>query len=258
MEGTSVVYAGIDTHKEAHVLCVLGALGRIVYEDGFAADGAGYRSLAHTIGDAGRCALVGIEGTALYGAGICSYLRERGYTVMEVLRPKRDKRRRGSSKNDAIDAERGSGARHLCPKVEGRVVRSRQGAAGLKRAMREDFDGSIQRRKVPGQHRAGAHKVEVRKDERFSDDEVARQEKVRNRQCRHGCATHFAPCSREDVDRLQATDRRARGAHIRPGARQRAGPAGDRRLRRSATPRATTPKGFAQKQHSPRFAAPCR
>ena len=98
MEGTSVVYAGIDTHKEAHVLCVLNALGRLVYEGGFAADGAGYRSLTHTIGDAGRCALVGIEGTALYGAGICSYLCERGYTVMEILRPKRDKRRRGSSK----------------------------------------------------------------------------------------------------------------------------------------------------------------
>ena len=60
---------------------------------------------------------------------------------------------------------------------------------------------------VSSQHRAGAHKVEVRKDERFGDDEVARQEKVRNRQCRHGCAAHFAPCSREDVDRLQATGR---------------------------------------------------
>ena len=205
MEGTSVVYAGIDTHKEAYVLCVLDALGRLVYEGGFAADGAGYGSLAHTIGDAGRCTLVGIEGTALYGAGICSYLRERGYTVVEVLWPKRDKRRRGSSKNDAIDAERGSGARYLYPKVEGRVVRSRQGTAGLKRAMRKDLDGGIQRREVPGQHRAGAYKVEVRKDERFGDDEVARQEKVRNRQCRHGCAAHFAPCSREDVNRRQAT-----------------------------------------------------
>ena len=28
MEGTPVVYAGIDTHKEAHVLCVLDAMGR--------------------------------------------------------------------------------------------------------------------------------------------------------------------------------------------------------------------------------------
>ena len=149
MEGTSVVYAGIDTHKDKYVLCVLNALGRIVYEGGFATDGAGYRSLAHTISDAGRCALVGIEGTALYGAGICSYLRERGYTVMEILRSKRDKRRRGSSKNDAIDAEHGGGARHLCPKVEGWVVRSRQGAAGLKRAMRKDSDGGIQRREVP-------------------------------------------------------------------------------------------------------------
>jgi transposase len=28
MEGTSVVYAGIDTHKDKHVLCVLDAMGR--------------------------------------------------------------------------------------------------------------------------------------------------------------------------------------------------------------------------------------
>ena len=42
MEGTSVVYAGIDTHNDKYVLCVLDALGRLVYEGGFAADSAGY------------------------------------------------------------------------------------------------------------------------------------------------------------------------------------------------------------------------
>lgn len=115
MEGLSVVYAGIDTHKEKHVLCVLDTLGKVVYRGAFAADAAGCRLLADAIGDASRCAVVGIEGTASYGAGICSHLQERGYNVVEVLRPKRDKRRKGASKNDAIDAEiaaRNAAARH--------------------------------------------------------------------------------------------------------------------------------------------------
>lgn len=46
-----------------------------------------------------------MEGTTSYGAGLCSYLMERGYDVFEVLRPKREKRRVGEGKTDGIDAE---------------------------------------------------------------------------------------------------------------------------------------------------------
>lgn len=46
-----------------------------------------------------------MERTTSYGAGLCSYLMERGYDVFEVLRPKREKRRVGEGKTDGIDAE---------------------------------------------------------------------------------------------------------------------------------------------------------
>lgn len=46
-----------------------------------------------------------MEGTTSYGAGLCSYLMERGHDVFEVLRPKKEKKRVGEGKTDGIDAE---------------------------------------------------------------------------------------------------------------------------------------------------------
>jgi transposase len=85
MEGTSVVYADIDTHKEAHVLCVLDAMGRSDLQRGVS-------------GRQGRIRIARRGDAESYGVAI-----------MEVLRPKRDKRHRGSSKNDAIGATAGKG-----------------------------------------------------------------------------------------------------------------------------------------------------
>lgn len=50
--------------------------------------------------------MVGIEGTCSFGAGLTAHLAGSGFNVVEVLRPKRDKRRKGASKNDFVDAER--------------------------------------------------------------------------------------------------------------------------------------------------------
>ena len=50
--------------------------------------------------------VVGVEGTASYGAGLTRRLVELGYNVVEVLRPKRDKARPGEGKSDPLDAER--------------------------------------------------------------------------------------------------------------------------------------------------------
>lgn len=106
MEATGKVYAGVDTHKDVHVLCVLDPSGRKVFEGGFAADGPGYDALAEAIGDPGKCAAVGIEGTASYGSGLTRRLAGLGFPVVEVLRPKRGRRRRGEGKGDSADAER--------------------------------------------------------------------------------------------------------------------------------------------------------
>jgi len=101
-----MVAAGIDTHKDTHALCVVDELGRRVYAGEFPADAGGYAAIAEAIGDPARCAVVGVEGTASYGAGVCRHLRALGYEVVEVLRPKRPRRRPGEAKSDAADAER--------------------------------------------------------------------------------------------------------------------------------------------------------
>lgn len=101
-----IVVAGVDTHKDAHVLCVLDALGRKILARSFPATAEGYDELAAAIGSPEECLVVGVEGTASYGSGLAKRLAELGYEVREVLRPKREKARRGSQKNDFKDAER--------------------------------------------------------------------------------------------------------------------------------------------------------
>ena len=106
MQENAPVYAGVDTHKDFHVLVILDSLGRLVSSGSFSASEEGYRRLAEEIGDPSGCLAVGMEGTASYGAGLCSHLMESGYAVFEVLRPKKEKRRVGEGKTDGIDAER--------------------------------------------------------------------------------------------------------------------------------------------------------
>lgn len=110
MQENATVYAGVDTHKDFHVLVILDSLGRFVSSGSFSASEEGYRRLAEEIGDPSGCLAVGMEGTASYGAGLCSHLMESGYAVFEVLRPKKEKRRVGEGKTDGIDAERAARA----------------------------------------------------------------------------------------------------------------------------------------------------
>lgn len=105
MEGETVI-AGVDTHKDVHVLCLLDGLGRKIWSGSFGADPEGYDRLAEAIGDPGSCMVVGVEGTASYGAGLTRRLVELGYNVVEVFRPKRDKVRPGEGKSDPLDAKR--------------------------------------------------------------------------------------------------------------------------------------------------------
>lgn len=100
------VVAGVDTHSATHWLCVLDEHGVVELSMEFPADAGGYDLLAAAIGDPAGCLAVGVEGTASYGAGLARRLRELGFAVYEVLRPKREGRGRGRGKNDAADAER--------------------------------------------------------------------------------------------------------------------------------------------------------
>jgi len=98
------VIAGVDTHKEFHVVVVLDELGRKLDTASFPTTGRGYRDLTGWLTSFGEVLAVGVEGTASWGAGLCRHLRARGLNVIEVNQPDRHRRRR-RGKSDRIDAE---------------------------------------------------------------------------------------------------------------------------------------------------------
>ncbi len=63
MEGETVI-AGVDTHKDVHVLCLLDGLGRKIWSGSFGADPEGYDRLAEAIGDPGSCMLASLRSVA--------------------------------------------------------------------------------------------------------------------------------------------------------------------------------------------------
>jgi transposase len=98
------VIAGVDTHKDFHVVVVLDELGRKLDTATFAATPHGYRDLTGWVCGFGEVLAIGVEGTGSWGAGLCRHLRERGLNVIEVNQPDRHKRRR-RGKSDRLDAE---------------------------------------------------------------------------------------------------------------------------------------------------------
>lgn len=99
------LWAGVDTHADAHVLCVLDAAGAVVLSASFPESPEGHAALAGAIGGPEGCALVGVEGCGSYGARLADALEAAGYAVAEACRPLREDRGDGG-KSDPIDAER--------------------------------------------------------------------------------------------------------------------------------------------------------
>lgn len=94
---------GVDTHKDTHTAAALTAAGRVLGTAQFPTTPAGYRDLLAWLRTFGPLGPVGLEGSGSYGAGLCRYLRAADVTVLEVLRPKRQVRRR-DGKSDPADA----------------------------------------------------------------------------------------------------------------------------------------------------------
>lgn len=99
----TALVAGVDTHTDTHTLAVLTAQGQTVMTETFTADAHGYTDLISALHEAGAIAVVGVEGTNSYGAGLTRALAVAGFTVVEVLRPTRQVRRM-NGKSDPIDA----------------------------------------------------------------------------------------------------------------------------------------------------------
>ena len=97
------VIVGVDTHADTHHVAVIDTNGTRIADAKFLTTLAGLAALVAFVRSHGTVIRVGVEGTGSYGAGLSRYLRDEGFTVVEVIRPNRQVRRmRG--KSDPIDA----------------------------------------------------------------------------------------------------------------------------------------------------------
>ena len=103
VEDRPVITGGVDTHSGVHVAAALDPLGGLLGTAEFPATAAGYGSLLGWLGEFGDVALVGVEGTGSYGAGLARYLARRGVRVVEAGRADRQDRHR-KGKSDPLDA----------------------------------------------------------------------------------------------------------------------------------------------------------
>jgi transposase len=101
------VTGGIDTHKDFHVAAALDQLGRLLGTERFPTSAVGYGQLEAWLRSFGELAIVGVEGTGSWGAGLSRFLLRHSVEVREVNRPNRQRRRQGKSDPaDAISAAR--------------------------------------------------------------------------------------------------------------------------------------------------------
>jgi transposase len=91
------------THADMHVAAALDTIGGLLGVREFPATAGGYVGLLGWLGGFGTVALVGIEGTGSYGAGLARHVTAAGIRVAGAGRSDRqDRRRRG--KSDPLDA----------------------------------------------------------------------------------------------------------------------------------------------------------
>ena len=98
---------GIDSHKATLAACAIDELGAPVDERTFSNDPAGHRDLAAWVRRVATGGVVGVEGSASYGAAAARFLLSDGLTVREVppqLSRRERIRTRRAGKSDPGDA----------------------------------------------------------------------------------------------------------------------------------------------------------
>jgi len=132
VEDARAITGGVDTHADTHVAAALDRLGGLLGVREFPATAAGYAALLGWLGGFGTVALVGVEGTGSYGAGLARYLAAAGVRVVEVDRADRQDRRR-AGKSDPLDAISAARAAQ-CGRAAG-APKGRDGAVEAIRAL---------------------------------------------------------------------------------------------------------------------------
>ena len=114
VEDTRVITGGVDTHADMHVAAALDPVGGLLGVREFPATAAGYAELLDWLRSFGTVALVGVEGTGSYGAGLARHLAAAGVQVVEVDRADRQDRHR-QGKSDPLDAVSAARAAQSAP-----------------------------------------------------------------------------------------------------------------------------------------------
>jgi transposase len=139
---TRAITGGVDTHADTHVAAALDPIGGLLGVQEFPATAAGYARLLGWLGGFGTVALVGIEGTGSYGAGLARHVTTAGIRVVEVDRSDRqDRRRQGKSDPlDAVSAARAaqSGRARGAPKGRDGAVEAIRALMVAKRSARSE------------------------------------------------------------------------------------------------------------------------
>ena len=139
------ITGGVDTHLDVHVAAALDSIGGLLGVESFPADARGYRRLLAWLGSFGSVALVGVEGTGSYGAGLTRHLQDNGIRVVEVDRPNRQERRR-AGKSDPLDA----------------IAAARAAQSGRARGAAKSRNGNVEAIRVLRVARSSARKDRVR------------------------------------------------------------------------------------------------
>ena len=147
VEDRPVITGGVDTHADVHVAAALDPIGGLLGVREFPATAAGYADLREWLGEFGSVALVGVEGTGSYGAGLARYMAGAGVRVVEVDRADRqDRHRQGKSDPlDAVSAARAaqSGRASGAPKGRDGAVEAIRALMVAKRSARHERTQAI-------------------------------------------------------------------------------------------------------------------
>jgi transposase len=140
------VILGVDTHLDFHVAVAIDHLGRPLGESSAPTTAKGYDELLRWAEGFGHVRCAGVEGTSSYGVGLARHLRARGIEVLEVERPKRQRRssRRNLKKSDPSDAYSAAPA-VLAGEASG-VPKSGDGRVEMIRALRAARRSAIKAR----------------------------------------------------------------------------------------------------------------
>jgi transposase len=102
-EAPTRVTAGVDTHRDVHMVAALDQRGAELGVRPFSTDPVGHHELLAWLETLGVVERIGVEGTGTYGAGLTRFLHDRDVVVVEVSCPDRQERR-SHGKSDPVDA----------------------------------------------------------------------------------------------------------------------------------------------------------